>query len=177
MNIKINKTMESLNGILSNADLSHMDLCKAYEITTRLRSQLLGAIGEIETFDQPEDLQLADILTTGINTEGIVTLTINESLPALKEMTSAIQDHWLNLVHIAIKKAASDRKLTYFQKAFVWIEISAPEGVNNKKLWDTLWILIGSIMICFRVPYDDLKISWGMIKWDSGTAIMCIVER
>ena len=55
----------------------------------------------------------------------------------MKELTSAVQEHWVNLIHTAIAKTALEQELPYFEKAFVWIEVTTPRGANNTQIWDT----------------------------------------
>ena len=81
--------------------------------------------------------KLAELLSDGIAGDDSATLTIHEPLPPVKELTSAVEDHWLELIHTAIGKAAREWKLPRFEKAFVWIEVVTPKYTNNAKLWDT----------------------------------------
>lgn len=51
MNISLTKTLEQIKRKLDREDgLSAEDLKKAYDLTLRLRSQLLGVIYDLETF-------------------------------------------------------------------------------------------------------------------------------
>ncbi len=106
-------------------------------LTVRLRSQLLGVIYEQETFGSAKEEMLAERLCEGGIKDGAVTLIINDPLPSLKELTSAVHEHWLELIHTAIGKASVNQKLPYFEKAFVWIEVMTAKGTNNSRLWDT----------------------------------------
>ena len=170
MNVEITKTLKKLELSLSNSDLTHNDLCKSYEISIRLRSQFLGLIYEKEMFNSTGGLRIADTLATGKADEEMVMLIINEPLPSLKEMTAATQEHWLELIHTAIRKAAEDKKLPYFKKAFVWIEISTPVGSNNKKLWDTsnraINLIINNLKGIFFEDDNYEHMAFGVVgKW------------
>lgn len=139
MNTNIAKTLKALEGkLIADKDISLDELHKAYGLALKLRSQMLGVIYDTEDFGHEQDTnRLSDLLTDGITELGVVTLTICEPLPSLKEMTSAVQDHWLQLIHTAIRKAAHENKLPRFEKAFIWIEVITPRGTNNANLWDT----------------------------------------
>ena len=148
MNINLNKTLQEINRKLAGEKgISKDELYKAYDLVIKLRSQLIGAIYYCESYTtavefvnqlygKPVQPKLAEILTDGITGDDTVTLTIREPLPSLKEMTSAMQDHWLELIHTAIAKAKQQQSLPRFEKAFVWIEITTPRGSDNPKLWD-----------------------------------------
>lgn len=66
----------------------------------------------------------------------MVVLTIPEPLPARKELTSNVEEHWIQMIHDAIVQE-SQTGLPYFEKAFVLIRILTPRGTNNKQVWDT----------------------------------------
>lgn len=138
MNMDLIKTLKAIENKLKSPDtVTVADLRKAYEQTIRLRSQLLGVIYEQEIFGKSEDPELSNSLSEGDVGSGTVTLTIHEPLPSMKEFTSAVQDHWLELIHTAIGKASQKGKLPRFERAFVWIEVTTPRGTNNARLWDT----------------------------------------
>jgi len=71
-----------------------------------------------------------------INNQAI-TLTINEPLPPSKKLNSKVHEYWLELIHAEIKKLAQRQKPSYFDKAFVLIEITTPKYTDNTQLWDT----------------------------------------
>ena len=138
MNINVNTTLKQLERKLSAEILSLGELHKAYALTIKLRSQLLGVIYDTETFGAAGNTpKLADILSEGNVKNEIITLTIHEPLPPMKELTAAVRDHWLELIHTAIGKAAQENSLPHFEKAFVWIKVVTPRGTNNARLWDT----------------------------------------
>lgn len=64
-------------------------------------------------------------------------LMIHEPLPSMKRLTEAIEEHWKEMLHAAIKAAAQQGTLPYFEKALVEIEITTPRGSDNSRLWDT----------------------------------------
>lgn len=119
--------------------LSVEALKKAYDLTLRLRSQLIGAIYDQETFGTAgtDGFRWAEQLCKGAAGSECVTLTIYEPLPPLKELTSSLEEHWLRLMQAAISAAAREGRLPYFEKAFVWLEVVTPRGTNNARLWDT----------------------------------------
>ena len=140
MNTDLLKTLKTLEKKLTPENGPALaDLYKAYDLTLRLRSQLLGVIHDNEDFGLLVLMEptRADSLSKGTILDGVVTLTIHESLPTIKEMTSAVQDHWLELVHAAIDGAARERRLPRFERAFVWIEVITPKYTDNARLWDT----------------------------------------
>jgi hypothetical protein len=132
MDIDVQKTLKTIERKITAGDLHG-----AYEYTLRLRGQLLGIIYDGEMFGAKQDAKLADKQTEGYATTDSVTLTIAEPLPPLKEMTIAVQEHWLELINTAIAKAARGHRLPHFEKAFVQIAVTTPRGTNNAQLWDT----------------------------------------
>ena len=118
MNIDLLKTLKQIEKKLTPIEsVSASDLHKAYDIVIRLRSQLLSVIHDFETFDALSiDAPLAELLTSGLIETGSAVLTINEPLPPTKELTSAVEDHWLELVHTAIDKAAKGKNSCVFKK-------------------------------------------------------------
>ena len=54
----------------------------------------------------------------------------------MKELTAAVEEHWVTMIHDAIEKE-SITGIPIFQKAMVMIEITTPRGTNNPKAWDT----------------------------------------
>lgn len=150
MNTDLNKIVQALNRKLGDTrEISRTELYKAYNLATKLRSQLIGAIYDRERFPGAEEYmsyllegkpmrpKLAEMLADGVACDDAVTLTIHEPLPSQKEMTPAIQEHWLELIHTAIAKAERRHRLPCFEKAFVWIEVVTPKGTGNSRLWDT----------------------------------------
>ena len=110
----------------------------AYEDTLRLRSQLLSVIHDEEAFcflgKFIYDGNLGEYDTW--NKKKSVTLTINEPLPSTKELTEAVEEHWIKMIHDELVREGKTG-IPVFDKAFVMIEITAPRGTHNCKLWDT----------------------------------------
>jgi len=114
MNINLQTTLRAIDKKLSLPDTPE-NLRKAYDQTLRLRNQLLGVINDREAFGISDGVKLADTLSDGHAMPESVTLTIREPLPSMKELTSALQLHWTDLLQSAIKKLKT--KPPYFQKA------------------------------------------------------------
>ena len=110
---------------------------KAYELTLRLRSQLIAVQYDMEQFGMgivpPVDEPVAQSPQTE---KKMIVLTIPEPLPARKELTSNVEEHWIKMIHDAIAQE-SETGLPYFEKAFVLLRIWTPRGTNNKRVWDT----------------------------------------
>ena len=62
----------------------------------------------------------------------MVTLIIPEPLPGMKELTGALEEHWVTMIHAAIEKE-SITGIPKFHKAMVMIEVTTPRGMNNPK--------------------------------------------
>ena len=110
---------------------------KAYELTLRLRSQLIAVQYDMEQFGMGIVPPVDEPVTQLPQTEKkMVLLMIPEPLPARKELTSNVEEHWIQMIHDAIARE-SKTGLPYFDKAFVLIRIWTPRGTNNKRVWDT----------------------------------------
>ncbi len=116
-------------------------LNKLYDMTVTLRSQLLALIHDEETFGEAatqEQEPLAQRLSHGeCPSTSEVFFIFYEPLPALRELTSAMEDHWINMLQTAIEQVAAQQELPCFEKAYVEIEIITTKGHKNAKLWDT----------------------------------------
>ena len=139
MNIPINKTLKQIEHCLDDGQRINIgQLRKAYDLTLKLQSQLLGVIYDTETFTlDSSGSRIAADHSHGQNDGRGVTLTINEALPPMKRLTAAIQEHWRAMIHEAIDEAARQKPLPYFEKAMVEITIITPHGTNNANVWDT----------------------------------------
>ena len=139
MNIPIDKTLKQIERCLD--DDRHVDITrlrKAYDLTFKLQSQLLGVIYDMETFSlDSAEMRIAAEHSHGQNNGETVTLTIHEALPPMKRLTEAIEEHWKTMIHEAIDEAARQGSLPYFEKAMVKITIITPRGTNNANVWDT----------------------------------------
>ena len=107
---------------------------KAYELTLRLRSQLLGATYDRIDFGSAPKRIVGEVSVS--QTDSVVCLTIPEPLPGLKELTGTVEDHWSRMIHEAIAQQAKTG-IPYFEKAHVHIRITTPRGSHNHRLWDT----------------------------------------
>ena len=140
MNIAIQKTLLQIQNCLpDNGRAGTAELRKMYALTLRLQSQLLGVIYDMEAFSSKAAQQepLAQAHSRGVNANSVVTLTIDESLPAMKKLTEALEEHWKAMIHAAIAEAARQEPLPRFEKAMVEIEIITPRGAYNANVWDT----------------------------------------
>ena len=139
MYLDLRKTLKKIENMITEANgVDENKLTRAYEETLRLRSQLIGILGDFEEFApmrQSENNSVPSPQTETVN-KRIVAIRINEPLPALKEMTEAVELHWVKLIHKAIAEE-SNTGIPKFKKAFVLIEITTPRGTKNTKVWDT----------------------------------------
>ena len=138
MYIDLMKTLRKIEKLLPENDVQDAaQLEKAYALTLRLRSQLIAVRHDMEQFGTaaltPEKKPAPHAPR---NAKKMVALTIPEPLPARKEMTSNVEEHWIQMIHDAIAQE-SQTGLPYFEKAFVLIRIHTPRGTNNKRVWDT----------------------------------------
>ena len=110
----------------------------AYEDTLRLRSQLLSVLFDEGKFCHLKNFLCSDNLGE-YDLKGkkkSVTLTINEPLPSTKELTEAVEEHWIKMIHDELIREGKTG-IPVFDKAFVMIEIITPRGTHNCKVWDT----------------------------------------
>ena len=176
MNINLMKTLKQIEKKIDCDSLSISDLHKAYALAVQLRSQLLGVIHELETFcREPGVSRLADLSSAGVFGNDSIILTINEPLPPTKELTGAMEDHWLDLIHTAIGRAAKEQELPYFKKAFVWIEVITPKYTDNAKLWDTsnraINLIINNLKGTFFEDDNHEHMAFGVVgRWGEKSA-------
>ena len=138
MYIDLMKTLRKIEKLLQEDEVQNAaQLEKAYALTLRLRSQLIAVRYDIEQFGMaavtPEK---EPVPSPPWNEKKMVVLTIPEPLPARKELTSNVEEHWIQMIHDAIAQE-SKTGLPCFEKAFVLIRIQTPRGTNNKQVWDT----------------------------------------
>ena len=138
MNLNLMKTLKSIERSLSKEKVTIEELKKTYEQTLRLKSQLISVIYDMEHFSFYKQVQNKEISTKNFSyiNKRMVTLVINEPLPPLKELTMAVEEHWVDMIHNAIAEE-SKTGLPKFRKAFVIIEIITPRGTPNHRVWDT----------------------------------------
>ena len=142
MYIDLRKTLKKIDAQLpENKTPEPAQLEKAYELTLLLRSQLIAVQYDMEQFGMaditPVDEPVDEPVEQAHQTEKkMIVLTIPEPLPARKELTSNVEEHWIRMIHDAIAQE-SKTGLPHFEKAFVLIRIQTPRGTNNKRVWDT----------------------------------------
>ena len=135
MYINLRKTLNHIENALPPEGVQDViKLQKAYELTLRLRSQIIGVIYDMKQYSGPaaNDSPKQEIKSN----KQVVTLIISEPLPGLKELTAAVEEHWVTMIHDAIEQESRTGVLK-FQKAMVHIEISTPRGTDNPRVWDT----------------------------------------
>ena len=139
MFLNLKTTLKKIEKLITEANgIDEKKLTRAYEETLRLRSQLIGILDDIEEFApicQTENNSVPSPQTEIVD-KRVVVIKINEPLPALKELTEAVELHWVKLIHKAIAEE-SKTGIPKFNKAFVLIEITTPKGTKNTKVWDT----------------------------------------
>ena len=139
MYLDLRKTLKKIENLITEANgVDEKKLSRAYEETLRLRSQLIGILDDIEEFAPMRQTESNNEPSsqTEIVDKRVVFIKINEPLPALKELTEAVELHWVKLIHKAIAEE-SKSGIPKFNKAFVLIEITTPKGTKNAKVWDT----------------------------------------
>ena len=134
--INLRKTLNQIENALPPEGVQDViKLQKAYELILRLRSQIIGVIYDMKQYSEPSDNNSAKLENSNRNKQ-MVTLIIPEPLPGMKELTAAVEEHWVTMIHDAIDKE-SRTGIPKFRKAMVMIEISAPRGTENPRVWDT----------------------------------------
>ena len=139
MFLNLKKTLKNIDKLITEAkgvDAEKLEL--AYREILRLRAQVRGAINDLEDFIgcRKEQAEVSSVTCSNITNKRVVTIKINEPLPALKELTEAVELHWVKLIHQAIAEE-SKTGIPKFKKAFVLIEITTPKGTKNTQVWDT----------------------------------------
>lgn len=89
---------------------------------------MCGTINDLENFGRcrKEHPKVSAITCSNITDKRVVTMKINELLPALKELTEAVGLHWGKLIHTALAEE-SKTGIPRFNKAFVLNEITIPK--------------------------------------------------
>ena len=168
MYINLRKTLTQIEKALPQEgvlDLSKLQ--KAYDTTLRLRSQIIGVIYDMKQYSAAENNSPKP--ENEIQKQ-MVTLIIPEPLPGMKELTGAVEEHWVTMIHDAIEKE-SITGIPKFQKAMVLIEIWAPKGTNNGKVWDTsnraINLIINNLKGIFFRDDDFEHMAFSVVaKWD-----------
>lgn len=98
-------------------------------------------------------------------------LTIQEPLPSQKELTEAVEEHWKDMTHAAVRDTARQEPLPWFEKAFVEIEISTPRGSSNARVWDTsnraVQVILNNLKGIFFLD-DDMEAFSVVGRWGEG---------
>ena len=168
MYIDLMKTLRKIEKLLpENQVQDTAQIEKAYELTLRLRSQLIAVRYDMEQFGTAAITPAVEPIAQSSQTEkNMVVLTIPEPLPARKELTSNVEDHWIQMIHEAIAQE-SITGLPYFEKAFVLIRIQTPRGTNNKQVWDTsnraINVVINNLKGIFFDDDDFQHMAFGIV--------------
>ena len=172
MYIDLWKTLKTLEDQLPEDKTPEpAQLEKAYELTLRLRSQLIAVQYDMEQFGMGIVPSVDEPVAQPPQTEKkMIVLTIPEPLPARKELTSNVEEHWIKMIHDAIAQE-SETGLPYFEKAFVLLRIWTPRGTNNKRVWDTsnraINVVINNLKGIFFDDDDFEHMACGIVAdWD-----------
>ena len=168
MYINLRKTLNQIEKALPQEGVQELSkLQKAYEITLRLRSQIIGVIYDMKQYSGPatNDSPKQAIRSN----KQMVTLKIPEPLPGMKELTGAVEEHWVTMIHDAIEKE-SITGIPQFQKAMVMIEITAARGTDNPRVWDSsnraLNLIINNLKGVFFRDDDFEHMAFSVVaKW------------
>ena len=183
MYINLKKTLSQIEKALPQEGVQDLSkLQKAYELTLRLRSQIVGVIYDMKQYrDAATDSPKQEISSYN---KQIVTIIIDEPLPGMKELTGAVEEHWVTMIHDAIEKE-SITGIPKFQKAMVMIEIWAPRGTENPRVWDTsnraINLIINNLKGVFFRDDDFEHMAFSVVaKWGeigSTTIRICELSR
>ena len=178
--INLRKTLTQIEKALPQEGVQDLSkLQKAYELTLRLRSQIIGVIYGMKQYTgtTENDFPNQEISSN----KQVVTLIIPEPLPGMKELTAAVEEHWVTMIHDAIEKE-SISGIPKFQKAMVMIEVTTPRGTNNPKVWDTsnraINLVINNLKGIFFRDDDFEHMAFSVVaKWgESGRTTIRICE-
>ena len=180
MYINLQKTLNQIENALPPEGVQDLSkLQKAYEITLRLRSQIIGVIYDLKQYTKTSEIDFPNREVS--DKKQVVTLIIPEPLPGMKELTAAVAEHWVAMIHDAIEKE-SETGIPKFQKAMVMIEIIAPRGTDNPKVWDTsnraINLVINNLKGIFFRDDDFEHMAFSVVaKWgETGSTIIRICE-
>ena len=117
MHIDLRKTLKLMEKNLPpEGTQDEKQLDKLYELAMRFRSQILAVKYDMLDFGfakrKPVDKAASDSQT---ETKSMVTLTIPEPLPARKELTSSLEDHWIREIHKEIARE-NQTGIPYFER-------------------------------------------------------------
>ena len=164
MYINLRKTLRDIERRLPECrEPTQRELRQAYDTVLRLRSQVLAALRDREDFEGaqgPEGERIAAKKSGGALWGRTVILSFQEPLPSQKELTAAVEEHWVDMLHAAFQKVAEQGTLPHFQKALVVIHIATPRGSDNTKVWDTsnraIQVILNNLKGVF-FPDDDME--------------------
>ena len=164
MYINLRKTLRDIERRLPEGrEPTQEELRQAYDTILRLRSQILAVLRDREDFEgtvEQRDNIFAAQMGSGEVCGKAIMLMIQEPLPAQKELTAAVEEHWVDMIHTAFRKAAEHGPLPRFQKAMVEIYIATPRGSDNAKVWDTsnraIQVILNNLKGIF-FPDDDME--------------------
>ena len=168
--INLRKTLTQIEKALPQEGVQDISkLQKAYDFTLRLRSQIIGVIYDMKQYSETSEKGVVKQENSKCSKQS-VTLIIPEPLPGMKELTGAAEEHWITMIHDAIKKE-SITGIPKFQKAMVMIEITTPRGTNNPKVWDTsnraINLIINNLKGIFFRDDDFEHMAFSVVaKWD-----------
>ena len=176
----LNKTLAAIGKCLpAGGEVTTEQLHRMYDLTQRLLSQELAVICDLETYGPnpagQERPTLARRHAAGRSVNGIVMLTIQEPLPAMKRLTEAVEEHWKAMLHAAISEVAQPPEtLPFFERAFVAIEIVTPRGSNNVRVWDTsnraIQVILNNLKGIFFHDDDMEHMAFSVVgRWSEGT--------
>ena len=171
MFIDLHKTLERLEANLPVFRKITIEMLeKAYEQTLWLRSHIIGIMYDMIDFGSASKRTIGEVSVSQTDNHRVVCLMIPEPLPGLKELTGAVEEHWIRMIHEAIAQQAKIG-IPYFEKAHVHIRITSPRGTNNRKVWDTSNRAINVIINNLKgIFFDDddfehmsfsVEASWG----------------
>ncbi len=171
--INLKKTLSQIEKALPQEGVQDLiKLQKAYEITLRLRSQIIGVIYDMKQYSALNENNFSKQENRSQN-KWTVTLVIPEPLPGMKELTGAVEEHWVTMIHDAIQ-IESKAGIPKFHKAMVMIEIWAPRGTDNPRVWDTsnraINLIINNLKGVFFRDDDFLSI-WPLVWWQNGAKL------
>ena len=174
MFIDLHKTLQRLEEYLPiDRKITFEMLEKAYEQTLWLRSHIVGIMYDMIDFGSASKRTIGEVSVSQTDNNRVVCLMIPEPLPGLKELTGAVEEHWIRMIHEAIAQQAKIG-IPYIEKAHVHIRITAPRGTNNRKVWDTSNRAINVVINNLKgIFFDDddfehmscsIDASWGKIS-------------
>ena len=173
MFIDLHKTLDRIRENLpADRRVTFEMLEKAYKQTLWLRSHILGVMYDMIDFGSASKRIVGEVSVSQTDSDKMVCLVIPEPLPGLKELTGTVEEHWARMIHEAIAQQAKIG-IPRYKKAHVHIRITAPQGTNNSKVWDTSNRAINVVINNLKgIFFDDddfehmscsIEANWGKI--------------